>query len=268
MQGREDMEKPKKSSLFKRVATAVVLAPLTIALIYAGSPWINVLALVFGAMLSWEWAHMVPNSRGAFYTALYAFVVGVAVLLGSWCAFFLSLLGGLVLAFVKSKGETRRRLLILGVPYISIGLGSVAWLYELVGFAVTLWFVLVVWAVDVGGYVFGCLLKGPKLAPRISPNKTWAGLFGGMLLAVGVSTLFCYYVGAGPHAIYYGILAAMITVVAQLGDLSESAIKRTLNLKDSGDLIPGHGGIFDRIDGLIFAAPVVYIFFRYVLFLI
>lgn len=258
----------KFGSFIKRSLAALVLAPVVIGCLYVGYPLFHLLVFLAGTILAWEWAHMVPNSRGAFYTALYAFVVGVAVLLGSWCAFFLSLLGGLVLAFVKSKGETRRQLLILGVPYISIGLGSVAWLYELVGFAVTLWFVLVVWAVDVGGYVFGCLLKGPKLAPRISPNKTWAGLFGGMLLAVGVSTLFCYYVGAGPHAIYYGILAAMITVVAQLGDLSESAIKRTLNLKDSGDLIPGHGGIFDRIDGLIFAAPVVYIFFRYVLFLI
>lgn len=75
------MEKPKKSSLFKRVATALVLAPLTIALIYAGSPWINVLALVFGAMLSWEWAHMVPNRNAPFYATAYTASLSAAVLL-------------------------------------------------------------------------------------------------------------------------------------------------------------------------------------------
>lgn len=262
------MEKTKFRSLIKRTVTSLILAPAVIGCLYVGYPLVQLLVFMAGAMLAWEWSHMVPNSRGAFYTALYTFVVGVAVLLGSWLAFFVSLFFGIVLAFVKSSGETRRKLLILGVPYISIGLGSIIWLYELVGFAVTLWFVLVVWAVDVGGYVVGCSLKGPKLAPKISPNKTWSGLLGGMLFSIGISTAFCYYVGAGAHALYYGMLAAMIAVIAQIGDLVESAMKRSLNLKDSSDLIPGHGGIFDRIDGLIFAAPVVYIFFRYVLFLI
>ncbi|MBQ8661980.1 MAG: phosphatidate cytidylyltransferase [Alphaproteobacteria bacterium] len=262
------MEKTKLGSLLKRIVTSLILAPTVIGCLYVGYPLIQLLVFLAGAMLAWEWSRMVPNSRGAFYTALYTFVVGVAVLLGSWFAFFLSLFVGMVLAFVKSKGETRRKLLILGVPYISVGLGAIVWLYELVGFAVTLWFVLVIWAVDVGGYVVGCNLKGPKLAPKISPNKTWSGLIGGMLFSVGISTAVCWYVGALPHALYYGMLAAMIALIAQIGDLVESAIKRSLNLKDSSDLIPGHGGVFDRVDGLIFAAPIVYIFFRYVLFLI
>lgn len=262
------MEKTKLRSLIKRTVTSLILAPAVIGCLYVGYPLTQLLVFLAGAMLAWEWSHMVPNSRGAFYAVLYAFVVGAAVLLGSWFAYFLSLFAGIVLAFVKSRGETRRKLLVLGVPYISIGLGSVIWLYELVGFAVTLWFVLVVWAVDVGGYVVGCSLKGPKLAPKISPNKTWSGLIGGMLFSVGISTAVCWYVGALPHALYYGMLAAMIAVIAQIGDLIESAMKRSLNLKDSSDLIPGHGGIFDRIDGLIFAAPFVYVFFRYVLFLI
>lgn len=262
------MEKTKLGSLLKRIVTSLILAPTVIGCLYVGYPLVQLLVFLAGAMLAWEWSRMVPNSRGAFYTALYTFVVGVAVLLGSWFAFFLSLFVGMVLAFVKSKGETRRKLLILGVPYISVGLGAIVWLYELVGFAVTLWFVLVIWAVDVGGYVVGCNLKGPKLAPKISPNKTWSGLIGGMLFSVGISTAVCWYVGALPHALYYGMLAAMIALIAQIGDLVESAIKRSLNLKDSSDLIPGHGGVFDRVDGLIFAAPIVYIFFRYVLFLI
>ena len=262
------MEKTKLRSIIKRTVTSLILAPAVIGCLYAGYPFLQLLVFVAGTMLAWEWSRMGPNSRGAFYVALYVFVVGVAVLLGSWLAFFISLFLGLILAFIKSKGETRRKLLILGVPYISVGLGAIVWLYELVGFAVTLWFVLVVWMVDIGGYVVGCSVKGPKLAPKISPNKTWSGLFGGMLFSVGISTAFCYYVGAEAHSLYYGILAAMVAIISQIGDLIESAIKRSLNLKDSSDLIPGHGGVFDRIDGLIFAAPVVYVFFRYVLFLI
>ncbi len=262
------MEKTRLSSLLKRTVTSLILAPTVIGCLYVGYPFIQMLVFLAGALLAWEWARMVPNSRGASYATIYTFVVGVAVLLGSWFAFFVSLFIGMLVVLVKSKSETRKKLLILGVPYISIGLGAIVWLYELVGFAVTLWFVLVVWAVDVGGYVVGCSLKGPKLAPKISPNKTWSGLIGGMLFSIGISYAFCWYVGAWPHALYYGMLAAMIAIIAQIGDLIESAIKRSLNLKDSSDLIPGHGGIFDRVDGLIFAAPIVYIFFRYILFLI
>ena len=171
------------------------------------------------------------------------------------------------MAWIKSGDENRRNLLVLGVPYISIGVGSVIWLYELVGFLVTFWFLLVVWAVDIGGFVVGCNLKGPKLAPKISPNKTWSGLIGGVLFSVVTSIIFCYFIGASQHNLFYGVLAAMIAVVAQIGDLVESHIKRSLNLKDSSDLIPGHGGVFDRVDGLIFAAPLVFLLFKYALFL-
>lgn len=90
--------------------------------------------MTFGSMLAWEWAHMVPNQRGAFYATLYTVVLAVAVMLGSWTAYFIVLFAGVVLAWIKSGDENRRNLLVLGVPYISIGVGSVIWLYELVGF--------------------------------------------------------------------------------------------------------------------------------------
>ena len=94
------------------------------------------------------------------------------------------------------------------------------------------------------------------MSPRISPNKTWAGLIGGMLLAALISPLFGYFVGWGA-GLELTITGAVIAFVAQLGDLYESAIKRRFNAKDSGELIPGHGGVLDRVDGLLSAAPVV-----------
>ena len=139
------MEKPKKSSLFKRVATALVLAPLTIALIYAGSPWINVLALVFGAMLSWEWAHMVPNRNAPFYATAYTTSLSAAVLLNCPAAVAAVVAGASLLVWFKARGEERRNLLTLGVPYISVGIGSLIWLFGTVGFVTTLWFLIMVW---------------------------------------------------------------------------------------------------------------------------
>ncbi len=262
------MEKSKLNSCIKRIVTAVVLIPLTIGCLYAGYPFVQALTMLTGTLLAWEWARMVPSARGAFWGILYTFVLAFAVMLGSWIAYFGVLAGALVLAWFKASGETRRNLLVLGVPYISIGVGSILWLYELAGFSLVLWFLLIVWGVDIGGYVVGCTLKGPKLAPKISPNKTWSGLIGGILFSVLASTAVCWYVGAQNHLLFYNVLAAGIAVIAQIGDLVESKIKRSLNMKDSSDLIPGHGGVFDRIDGLIFSAPFVYVMFRYVLFLI
>ena len=115
---------------------------------------------------------------------------------------------------------------------------------------------------DIGGYVFGCSLKGPKLAPKISPNKTWAGLLGGIFLAVVISYGICWYFDAGAVVNAYITMAAALAVIAQIGDLIESAIKRHLGLKDSSNIIPGHGGIFDRVDGLIFAAPFALLILR------
>ncbi len=262
------MEKTKLKSMVKRTVTALILAPVVVWCLYAGYPYIQILALLAGALLSWEWAQMVPSVRGAFYAVLYSFVTTIAIFMGPDWPYFTVLAAGTALAWFKARGEARRNLLILGVPYISIGIGAIMWLYELVGFGVTFWFVLVVWSVDIGGLLVGCSLKGPKLAPKISPNKTWSGLIGGMIFAALFGNIFCWYAGAGAHLLYYGVLAALLAVVAQIGDLVESRIKRSLNLKDSSNLIPGHGGIFDRVDGMIFTAPLVYILFRYVLYIL
>ena len=208
-----------------------------------------------------------------------------------------------LVVYLLADREKHRKLLTLGVPYMSIGVASLIWMYRFFdpsegnfdprynySFVMTMWFFLMVWSMDIGGLVVGCNLKGPKLAPKISPNKTWSGLCGGMLLAMSVSIIYMYvwnkimevpfydftrfrYISFSyktwdihrqwniDNQMFYAILAMIIAVVAQIGDLIESSIKRRVGVKDSSKLIPGHGGVFDRIDGLIFAAPFVYLFF-------
>lgn len=261
------MEKSKLNSFVKRTVTSIILVPLVAAALYVGYPFVHLLALLFGTMLAWEWTKMTPNNNPVVYALVYTFVLVTSILTGIWEVFFIALVCGMLLVRYKAGKEQWRGLLVLGVPYISIGIGALVWLYELVGFSVTLWFLLVVWSVDIGGYVVGCSVKGPKLAPKISPHKTWSGLLGGVLFSVTASVIFCYFVGASEHNLFYGGLAAVIAVVAQIGDLVESHIKRTLGIKDSSNLIPGHGGVFDRIDGLIFSAPLVFVLFKYALFL-
>jgi phosphatidate cytidylyltransferase len=116
---------------------------------------------------------------------------------------------------------------------------------------------ITVWATDIGAYVTGRVIGGPKLAPSISPNKTWAGLLGGMLCAALCSYVFIVHLaeaGTPSGALIAAVFALLLALVAQIGDLFESAVKRHTGVKDSGSLIPGHGGILDRIDGLVFAA--------------
>lgn len=256
------MEKSKRISLIKRVVSTIVLAPVVLGAIVNGWDSLALLAAVVSALLSWEWASMVPNKKSAVYTAAYLFAAACAIFYANVEYSFAIMFGTALFVWYKAKDEEHRRLLTCGVPYIVLGVGSLVWLYVLFGQVITLWFVLAVWSVDIGGYVVGSTVKGPKLAPSISPNKTWSGLFGGMLFSMLTSVAIAYYFSRGAYADFM-ILGAILAVVAQCGDLLESKVKRYLNIKDSSNLIPGHGGIFDRVDGLIFAAPFVLVIFLF-----
>lgn len=245
------------TNMMKRIITSLILVPLTIIALFLGFPFVNMIVLVFGAMFAFEWANMVPNKNPSLYTVVYATAMSVAVLFSFPAVFLLTLIVSSLLVWFKAKDEPKRKLLTLGVTYVSVGIGSILWFAEITGFLVTVWLLLMVWSVDVGGYVVGSNLKGPKLAPKISPNKTWSGLIGGVLLAVIVSALFVWAIGANDYQVFYIVLAAVVAVLSQIGDLLESAIKRNIGIKDSSQLIPGHGGVFDRIDGLLFVAPIL-----------
>ena len=118
-----------------------------------------------------------------------------------------------------------------------------------------LFLLLVVWAGDIGAYLVGRWIGGPRLAPRISPGKTWSGAVGGLVAAVAAGLLAAHSCRT-PRSWRAVVIAAVLGIVAQAGDLLESFVKRRLEVKDSGHLIPGHGGLFDRLDGVLAAAPV------------
>lgn len=141
------------------------------------------------------------------------------------------------------------------VPYVGLPLVALLVLRDRAdGFLLTLWTFIAVWATDIGAYFAGRAIGGPKLAPRISPSKTWAGLGGGVAAAWGAGALVASQ-GQLPAALLY--LGAPMAVLAQAGDLFESWLKRRAGVKDSGTLLPGHGGVLDRLDGLVPVAIVM-----------
>ena len=144
-----------------------------------------------------------------------------------------------------------------GLAYIALAGAALLWLRRdpIAGRADVLFLLLVVWAGDIGAYLIGRWIGGPRLAPRISPGKTWSGAAGGLLAAVAAGLLAAHVLSDA--ATWRAVaVAAVLSVVAQAGDLLESFVKRRLQVKDSGQLIPGHGGLFDRLDSMLAAAPV------------
>jgi len=167
---------------------------------------------------------------------------------------------GVVIVGLSAKLEGTRNPLWLaaGVGYVGLPCIALAWLRALPhdGLATLLWVLAVVWATDTGAYAAGRSLGGPKLAPRISPNKTWAGLIGGTVAAAVMGVGASLLVQDAP--LWFTVPAsAALAVVEQAGDLFESAVKRHFGVKDSSRLIPGHGGVLDRVDGLMAVSVVV-----------
>ncbi len=148
------------------------------------------------------------------------------------------------------------RWLTVGILYISLPCAALVWLRETDGPETLFWLFLIVWVTDIAAYGFGRWIGGPRLAPSVSPGKTWAGAIGGLVAAMwaggGIAILLDL---ATPWVLVAA--SAGTSVVAQLGDLAESKLKRHFGVKDSGRLIPGHGGVLDRVDGLLATAPVV-----------
>ena len=233
-----------------RVLSAVVLAPLGLACLVNGGWLFEGVVLLAMALIGWEWAALARVAPRSVACAMLLLWPGVALLVGigaGWLAGLRVLVCGLVLGPLRGGG------------IVLIGLGGFAlvWLRGTGGRGIValLFVVLVVWASDSAAYLVGRALGGAKLAPRISPGKTWSGAVGGLLGAMLAGGLVAGLAG-GAALVARGLLfGGLLGIAAQAGDLAESALKRYCGFKDSGRLIPGHGGALDRLDGLLAAAP-------------
>ncbi|WP_366941388.1 phosphatidate cytidylyltransferase [Acidocella sp.] len=236
------------SDLYLRAASALVLGPLALfCLWWGGTAW-DLLIGVAMAGLGHEWARLAGLRYTWPLSGIMLLVWAAAMLLGISAGLQAVVFLGL------AAWPVYGRFAAAGVPYAGLAGVCLIWLRQRheVGLEDTAFLILVVWGTDIGAYIVGRLFGGVKLAPRISPGKTWSGALGGLALGGACGAGLAATHGAPAYAFGAGVL---LSFVAQAGDLLESAIKRKLGVKDSGRTIPGHGGLFDRLDGFLTAAP-------------
>lgn len=247
----------KLSGLKLRVLSAAVMLPVAVAAVWFGGWAFGALVAVASVAMLWEWLRL-PGQY-----SLDKLIGGGAGLL---VAFYLAMqermdwaLGIVVVGAVIFGLRAWRHFLWHAAGFLYIGLPCLAllWLRNVPehGLLIVFWLMVVIWATDIGAYFSGRTIGGPKLIPRISPNKTWAGLIGGMICA-GIASGLMARIDPQLPVYVLAIFGAGMAIIAQAGDFTESAIKRHFHVKDASNLIPGHGGVLDRVDGLLFAAPV------------
>ncbi|WP_068316344.1 phosphatidate cytidylyltransferase [Polycladidibacter hongkongensis] len=245
-----------------RAGSAIALLPVALFALWAGGLWFLLLALVAAGLCFWEWSAIIGVSRRSLASLFgYGLLVVVAALLYFGRAQeALGLVAAGTIVVGMSAGINRvGRWFGEGFVYAALALVSI---YTLRmsdhGLGLVFYLMVVVWVTDVGAYIVGRSLGGPKLWPAISPGKTWSGALGGLLLGSlgGLVAAWLVLPDAGIGAF---LLGALLSALSQGGDLFESALKRRFGVKDSSHLIPGHGGMLDRIDGLVAASVAAYV---------
>jgi phosphatidate cytidylyltransferase len=268
-----DLENPKKAAgggeLMPRILSALVLAPLAIAAAWlpsSGYPtagaWVfGIFWLIAAIAVWWEWTTLVsgPGNRLLFLLGSSALVLALAVAEFSTARTrtpMLIIALGTLAAAVFARAE-RRIWVAAGMLYAGALLTAPIILRRdpEFGFVAILFLFALVWASDIAGYFAGRTFGGPKLAPRISPNKTWSGAIGGVVGAMLAGCAVAAWAGID-NLLAIALVAFGLSAAAQAGDLFESAIKRRFGAKDASHLIPGHGGVMDRLDGFLVAAAV------------
>ncbi|MDP3898805.1 MAG: phosphatidate cytidylyltransferase [Mesorhizobium sp.] len=252
------------SNLQLRTVSGVVLAALVLSLTWYGGWPFRALAVLIGALVFHEWSTL-SGMRGdrRWFIGCWALlgIVLAALMLGASAATVLILaVGATVMAAVAGRQMGQGGEGAVGLAYAAFPAIALAFLrdHDAAGFVAVIYLFAVVWATDILAYFTGRAIGGPKLAPSISPGKTWSGAVGGTAAAVLAG--FAVALAAGHSApLLMAALALPLSAVSQIGDLFESAFKRRHGAKDSGSIIPGHGGVMDRVDGLVAAAIALYL---------
>lgn len=250
--------------LLTRSITAVILAPLFLALVAAGSPYFDVLIGAIVLVITWEFTRMdgrEGHKRRALISAASVAAIASVLIFDQMIIALAIVLAATVVLVAADQVAGRRGLALVqsAVLYAALPGLAVLFVHRIGGAASVYWLLAVVWMTDIGAYAFGRAIGGPKLAPKISPNKTWAGSVGGLLSGVAAGHAVLMWLDATPSTVATS-LAVIVSIATQIGDLFESALKRRYQVKDSGGLIPGHGGVMDRFDGLWAAAPAAAVF--------
>ena len=250
------------SAFWSRILVAAAGIPLVLWLVYLGGwPMFGlaaVAALIALHELYWMTRTLRPVVLAGYLGALAA-LLGATLGGADWA--LAGLMSTLVIAFVIKGGVSTVSVsvTVLGVAWIGLGLAHALLLRDIPehGVLAVLTVLLAVWAGDAGAYFIGLLFGRHKLAPTVSPGKTWEGLIAGVVATIGVTFLALYEANflSIPESL---VLGAVIAIAAPLGDLFESALKRDADVKDSGRLLAGHGGVLDRIDALLFAWVAAY----------
>jgi phosphatidate cytidylyltransferase len=244
-------------NLQERIASSIVMAAVALIGAYAGVLPFALLLIGVAVLMSWEWGHMIRATDVDPAFGVHAVAVAIAISLAA-AGFPLlavtALLVGAIAVYVLTQGH-RAGLSAFGIVYVGLAAVAMVWLRRDgdLGMRAVMFVFLVVWTTDIMAFTFGRAIGGQKLWPAVSPNKTWSGFLGGVGSSALVSALFSMVVpGAN-----WGLLAAVglvLGIVAQAGDLAESALKRQFGFKDASHIIPGHGGVMDRMDGIVAVA--------------
>ena len=239
--------------LVQRIVTGVILIVVAGLELWLGGHALWVLATIVGLVMMHEWIGLTGHAdqrRGAQYALCVPLALLSPLAAGPGLAAALAFAG--VAFFLLLK--TRNLWLASGAIYIALPILALLWLRaQDNGLLLAFWGLSLVWATDIGAFFVGRSFGGPKVAPKISPNKTWSGLLGGMLAALLLGWVLTTYWGL-PFQL--ALASPFLAILAQIGDFFESWMKRRAGVKDSGTLIPGHGGVMDRLDGVVTSLPV------------
>jgi phosphatidate cytidylyltransferase len=250
---------PGNRELALRVCSALVLVPLAIGTAYLGGwPFATFWGLAAIGVF-WEWSSLVAGNgcRPAVMFGGAALLVALLLAAGDRLLAAIAVIATGIIGIAPMAPAQRRGWLAGGVPYAgAIGIAPIVLRSDSeAGFVAVMLLFAIVWTTDIVAYFLGRLIGGPKLLPRVSPKKTWSGAISGLAGAVLAAIAVAKAAGLS-GLISIALVAAILSAVAQAGDLFESHLKRRFGAKDSSHLIPGHGGLMDRLDGFVFAAAV------------